>query len=225
VSDTDSFLEEVAEEVRRDKFYAHLKKYGWIAIAIVLLVVGVTAYLEVSKSRAMAAAQARGDALTAAFNLEEDGARAAALGALAADADTGAALLQIGQASLLSDAGDVDGAIALFATVADDTANPEIYRQLATLKSIILRGNAMDIQERLLSLETLSGAGAPFRHVALEQRALALLAADDRAGAIATFTDLLQEQGVSSGLQRRASQMIVALGGELPTTPQLLSDQ
>ena len=225
MSDTDSFLEEVAEEVRREKFYGYLKKYGWIAIAAVLLIVGVTAYLEVSKARAISTAQNRGDALTAAFNLEDDTARADALGALAADGETASALLKIGQASLLSDAGDTDGAVALFQTVADDTSNDLIYRQLATLKSVILQGNTMDIQERLISLETLSGAGAPFRHVALEQKGIALLSAGDKPAALETFTNLLQEQGVSSGLQRRVAQMIVALGGELPSTPQLLSAQ
>ena len=40
MSDTDSFIEEVTEEVRRDQLYKYVRKYGWIAIALVVGVVG-----------------------------------------------------------------------------------------------------------------------------------------------------------------------------------------
>ena len=46
MSDTDSFIEEVSEEVRRDKLFATMRKYGWIAVLIVLLLVGGTVYRE-----------------------------------------------------------------------------------------------------------------------------------------------------------------------------------
>ena len=37
MSDTDSFIDEVNEEVRRDRFYFMLKRYGWIAVLAVIL--------------------------------------------------------------------------------------------------------------------------------------------------------------------------------------------
>mgnify|MGYP002067949300 CR=1 FL=1 len=38
MSNQDSFIDEVTEEVRRDKLYALYKKYGWIAaLAVVVL--------------------------------------------------------------------------------------------------------------------------------------------------------------------------------------------
>ena len=36
MSDTDSFLQEVSEELRRDRLYRNIRKYGWIAILFVL---------------------------------------------------------------------------------------------------------------------------------------------------------------------------------------------
>ena len=41
MSDTDSFIDEVTEEVKRDRLFATMRKYGWIAVLIVLLLVGV----------------------------------------------------------------------------------------------------------------------------------------------------------------------------------------
>ena len=36
MSETDSFIDEVNEEVRRDRLYGALRRYGWIAILAVL---------------------------------------------------------------------------------------------------------------------------------------------------------------------------------------------
>ena len=38
MSDTDSFLQEVSEELRRDKLYRNIRKYGWVAILIVIVI-------------------------------------------------------------------------------------------------------------------------------------------------------------------------------------------
>ena len=40
MSDTDSFIEEVTEEVRRDRLYGLLRRYGWIAALVIILIGG-----------------------------------------------------------------------------------------------------------------------------------------------------------------------------------------
>ena len=42
VSDTDSFIDEVSEEIRREKLFKTFRKYGWIGVALVVIVVGGT---------------------------------------------------------------------------------------------------------------------------------------------------------------------------------------
>ena len=61
MSETDSFIEEVTEEVRRDRLYGLLKRWGWAGILFVLIVVGGAAWNEWSKAQARAAAEALGD--------------------------------------------------------------------------------------------------------------------------------------------------------------------
>jgi hypothetical protein len=46
MANTDSFIDEVNEEVRRDRLFAFFRKWAWLAILIVVLVVGGAAYLE-----------------------------------------------------------------------------------------------------------------------------------------------------------------------------------
>ena len=52
VSDTDSFIEEVSEEVRRDRLYGFFRKYAWVGILVVVTIVGGTAFLEFQKAKA-----------------------------------------------------------------------------------------------------------------------------------------------------------------------------
>ena len=60
MSDTDSFIEEVTEEVRRDRLYKFLRKYAWVGILEVVTIVGGTAYLEFKKAQARTEAEAVG---------------------------------------------------------------------------------------------------------------------------------------------------------------------
>ena len=57
MSETDSFIDEVSEEVRKDKLYATMRKYGWLAVVIVLTLVGGTAFREYKIASANTVAQ------------------------------------------------------------------------------------------------------------------------------------------------------------------------
>ena len=50
MSNPASFIDEVTEEVRRDRLFAAFRKYGWIGLLLVILVVGGAAYNEWSKA-------------------------------------------------------------------------------------------------------------------------------------------------------------------------------
>ena len=79
MSNTDSFIDEVSEEVRRDRLFSILRRYGWIAILAVVLLVAAAGYVEWRRSAAQAEAQAFGDAIVTALDAETPEARRAAL--------------------------------------------------------------------------------------------------------------------------------------------------
>lgn len=211
MSDSDSFIDEVTEEVRRDQLYAKFRRYGWIAVVAVLLLVGGAAYNEWQKAREQAAAQALGDNLIAALGQADESARAAALDALALDAAPGALgdLLAAGEESTAEDRGP---AIARLTALAEDAAAPVAYRHLAALKAVWLMGADTDPETRRGLLQPLAAPGQPFAPLAQEQLALIAVETGDTEAAIAQLRDLIASTEASLGLRQRAAQLMVALG-------------
>ena len=68
MSDTDSFIDEVTEEVRRDRLFLLLRRWGWVGVLAVVLIVGGAAFNEVRKARIAGQAQDLGDAILAALS-------------------------------------------------------------------------------------------------------------------------------------------------------------
>jgi hypothetical protein len=215
LSQTDSFIDEVTEEVRRDKLFATFRKYGWIAGLAVVLIVGGAAFNEWRKARDQTAAQALGDTVMSALEVQDLEARANALDAIKASDEAAKVFLSMLEAAARTEADDRDAALALLDKVAADDGAPKIYRQLAQLKAVILRGSDQDRAARMAVLDDLAVAGSPFRALAMEQKALALFEYGDNGAAIEVLKTILDEPGATPALLQRAQQLIVALGGEL----------
>ncbi len=214
MSDTDGFIDEVTEELRRDQLFRLIRKYGWIAILLVLILVGGAAVNEWRKARETAAAQAIGDEILAALVTDDSAARAAALEAIGAEGDAAIvlALLRAGEAL---EAGDAAAAEVALSQIAIDSSQPLTYRHLAEFKLILLQGDDLPASERLTRLESLAVPGAPFRLLAEEQMALTEISTGDRQAALNRLQTILADGEVTAGLRRRVSQLIVALGGQL----------
>lgn len=210
MSNPDSFIEEVTEEVRRDRLFALLRRYGWIGIVAVLALVGGAAWNEWQKAQATARAQGFGDAVLAALEVPDAADRRAALAAIPA---TGAqsALRDLMLAS--DPAADRAGALAALAAVAADPALPQLYRDLADLRRVVVAGSDMDIAARRSILDPLATPGRAFRPLASEQLAYLSIEVGETADALARLSALRSDQEAPAGLRRRAEQMIAALGG------------
>lgn len=214
MSDTDSFINEVNEEVRRDRLYGIMRRYGWIAILAIVLIVGGAAFSEYRKAQTRGQAEALGDAMLAGLALEDEGERVAALAKIETTTPKAAAVLALLKAAQQVQAEDTAGAIETLNTVAVNGVIPEIYRQVAQFKLLTLQGDTTPVEDRRLSLDVMSQPGNPLRLLAIEQLALIDMGEGDAAKATERYQMILSDALVSSDLQQRALQVIVALGGE-----------
>ncbi len=211
MSNNESFIDEVTEEVRRDKLYKALRKYGWIGIAGVLLLVGGASVNEVMKARERAAAEATGDAILAAATRDSAAGRLAALDEIEADGELASVIGLIAAGEMPDDPAAAAGRLD---AIAADPQMPALYRDLAVLKRALLP-EQMSAEERVSALSALTAPGAPFRVLAEEQIALAEVELGRTEAALARLMALLDDNEASGALRQRAQQVIVALGGGL----------
>lgn len=214
MSDTDGFIDEVNEEVRRDRLYGLMRRYGWIPVLAIVLIVGGAAFSEYRKAQTRGQAEALGDAMLTGLALEDEGDRVAALAKIETGTPKATAVLALLKAAQQVQAEDTAGAIETLNTVASNGEVPQIYRQVAQFKSLTLQGDTTPVEERRLSLDVLSQPGNPLRLLAVEQLALIDMDEGDTARAIERYQSILSDALVSADLQQRAVQVIVALGGE-----------
>jgi len=213
VSDSDSFIDEVTEEVRRDRFFRLVRRYGWIAVLAVLLLVGGAGWKEWRKATERQRAQAFGDAILTALQRPERAARAEALAAVQAPGDGGRAVLELLTAAEQGSAQPQAAARRLL-TLADTAAVPEVYRQLATLKAVAIPESGLAADERRTRLEGLTRSGGLARLLAEEQLALLEIETGQTMAALERLQRIVEDAEATAGLRRRARQVIVALGGE-----------
>lgn len=213
MSNSDSFIDEVTEEVRREKLFGYLRRYGWVGIAAVLLLVGGAAFNEYRNAQARDLAQATGDALLAALDQPDPAARAQAMETVTAQGDA-VAVTGLLRASMLQEAGDVAGAAAILNALAVNPDAPQMYRDLAAFKAALLPSD--DADARLAALEALSQPGMPFRLLALEQVAMIRLAQGDTDATLAVLRQIEEDAGVSRGLRERVQTLMLALGEPMP---------
>lgn len=212
VSNTDSFINEVSEEVRKDALFSYVRRYGWIAVLAVLGIVAGATWNEISKARNEATAQQTGDALIDALNQADPSERAASLTAVNATGEANAVTALL-TAAALQGADDNAAAAQTLGNLVTNPDVPALYRDLAAFKAAMI--DTGDTAARRLSLETLAIPGAPFGLLAQEQLALMDLGEGRTDAAIVRLNAIVEDAGVSQTLLQRVQTLLVALGEDI----------
>jgi hypothetical protein len=210
VSQTDSFIEEVNEEVRRDRLYRLAKRYGWIVVLAILLVVGGAAANEWRKAQARSQAQALGDAMYQALERDTPLSRGSALADIGGD-DVPGALARLLASAELAEV-DADRAGALLEEIVAIPDIPPLYRDLAVLKLTMIPDFPLRSDQKLERLQPLTAPGAPFRMTALEQVALVHAERRETEEALAVLSQIEESAEASPGQRQRVAQLRIALG-------------
>jgi hypothetical protein len=213
----DEFIREVDEAVRQEQWLKLWKQYGnYLVAAFLAVALGSAAGVgwrtwqqneRLDEARRYASAQ----------HMLSDGkpAEAAeAFAALAEDAGSGYRVLaRLRAAEARAAAGDPAAAAALLEQLAgNDDAAPR-YRALGELLAAQRSVANADPGALLAQLEPLIATNDPWRHSALELRALAQMRSGDTAAARQTLSDLLDDPLTPPDLGRRAAELLARLGG------------
>ncbi|MEL7462628.1 MAG: tetratricopeptide repeat protein [Pseudomonadota bacterium] len=226
MSNNDSFIEEVSEEVRRDRMFALWKRYGPFVIGAIVLIVAAAGGKAWLDFQAREDAKVAGGAVIAAASAPP-GEAAAALTAIADQADhEGAALLaRLRAAAALAADGDAAGAAAAYDVVASSPSADGLMKDFAAFRALALRADDMAPADALAALEPMANGSGPFRLLALEAQAAAHLRAGDRDAAIAALQTVGEDETAPNGLRQRALAALSALGAPATTGAELVGGQ
>jgi hypothetical protein len=211
---SDDLFREVDEEVRQEQYLKLWKQYGvyiaGVILAVVLITVGVVVWRDLQQSER----EANGEAMLAALAAVEDRPDEALdqLGALGEEGTKGYRLLaRLREGALLSEQGDARGAVAIYDSVAADSGQDQIYRDLAKMLAVAHGMSVMDRGEVEDRLAPLIGDDNAWRYSARELAATAVLASGDTAGAREAFQTLVDDTQAPAGVRGRAAEMLAIL--------------
>ncbi len=213
MSETDSFIQEVTEEVRQDRMFELWKKWGIYVVAGVVLIVGAAAFWSWQQSQTQAAAEARADLL---LNVDMDNAEEVA--ALKDKIDgPGKLVAELTAAAAQVAAGDTDAAAKTYAEIAGRAGLSVEYKDLAILQAIRLGADGIDADAEI---DRIADGTGPYRLLGKELRAANAAAAGKLEAAHKEMNEILADPGVTSGMQQRVVALLLATGGEvsLPET-------
>jgi hypothetical protein len=211
---SDDLFREVDEEVRQDQYLQLWKRYGVYIAGVILAVILITVSVVVWRDLQRGELEANGEKMLAALAVIEERPDEA-LDQLAALGDEGTKgyrlLARLREAALLSARGDARSAVAIYDTVAADTGQEQIYRDLAKLLSVSHGMSIMDRGEIEDRLAPLVGDDNAWRYSARELVATAALASGDTAAAREAFQALVDDAGAPSGVRARGAEMLAIL--------------
>jgi hypothetical protein len=209
-------FDEVDEEVRREQFKKFWERYGYLVVALAILIVaGVAGWRGYQYWQDKKAAET-GAKFTAAALLAEQGKHEEAEKAFARVAGEGAAgyrvLARLREAAELA-ARDPKAAVAAYDDIAASSSTGQPLKDLAAVRAAMLLLDSAPFAEMSRRLEPIAAAGAPFRHSARELLAFAAWKAGD-AATVRKWATLIRADQESPAALRQRVEVLMSLAGE-----------
>ena len=208
----DSFIREVDEELRTERFQDFWTKYGKLAIGIAVAIVVATAGYRFYDYYTSKQAADAGDAFMAAVDLAQEGKQDEALAAFEKLEGQGSvtyqSLAQMRGASELAKTGNIEEAVKKFDAIAANASVDDNLRSIARIRAAMLlvdTGSVGDVESRV---SPLSAPGAPYRASAREALGLAYYKAGDLENAFKQFNSLVDDSETPQALTQRTRIMM-----------------
>jgi hypothetical protein len=212
LSNNESFMQEVSEEVRKDRFYRILKKWGWVGIALIVALVGGASFNEWNKDSKINSARNLGDRVLAAIaskdviDLKEIEIK---------NVSQDIFIKNLMSAILFSD-DKMDASKKALEEIGGMPGITKTYKDLNAFKLglLSLKSGNLTGEERFGVFEALVEPGSPFRSLAKEQQALILIEQGKIELAIKTLMEITDDSETTDTLRRRVTQLRISLGSD-----------
>jgi hypothetical protein len=206
VSENESFIDEVTEEVRRDKLYLLLKRYGWVPVIVIITVILTSIFIEIRNNAKVIEAENLGDLLASSLSGDTEF-KAILSNDISSTPKSLIALLL--EAKILENKLEYQTAIAAYQTVLSREEIPTSLRDFVKFKLVLLvKDDPIGVKKLIGDLINPDGS---FYLLALEQKVLIEIGEKRWNEAIANLNLILADPDVSQGMISRATQIKKAI--------------
>lgn len=216
MSDRDTFIDEVSDEVRRDRMFALWRRWGPYVIGAIVVIVAAAGGKAWMDAESKQEARRAGAAMIASTEIAPTEA-AAALTTLAEQTGNkgAAALARLRAAGVMAAGGEAARAQAAYGVIADDTSIEPIFREFAAFRAVMAGAPGMAPAALAEALEPIADGNGAFRLLALEARGAALLGAGDLTAAEDVLRAVAVDEATPPGLRQRVEAVLTAIGAEI----------
>jgi hypothetical protein len=214
--ESEIFIREVDENLRRDKATDFARTYGsWMIGAMILLLVAIGGYLY-WQNRQQEQAAAQSETLSKVItdisggNVKAAPAQLDAMAAKGNDAYRASALLT--RAALAIQEHDLKLAIAKYHEVEADEGLPQPYRDLATIRATALEFDNLKPEEVVARMQPMTKPGNAWFGSAGEMTGMALIKQNRKSEAGRLFAQIAADKAVPDSIRSRAIQIAGSLG-------------
>lgn len=215
-SDSDTFLREVDEELRRERVSGFVTRYGtWIIIGVVGLLAAIGGWIWYQHSQNERAGEYSQKLIEVSDQLEKNNAAAAAatIDELVASSDPAyrvAGLFSRANAQISTNA--IPAAIDTLKQIVADEAAPQPYRDAALIRQTLLEFETIPPEQVVERMRPFAAAGNAWHGTAGELLAAAYIKQNKPQDAGRVFEAMARDQAVPDSIRQRAIQMASTFG-------------
>lgn len=215
----EAFLREVDEELRREQIQTIWKRYGRLALILVLLGLAAFAAFLFWRAETQKKAEEHSEQLSQAIADIQAGRKTAAgkkVDALIADGGEGYRVLALfTKAALTADKGDTKAAASIYAGVAADEAVAQPFRDIALIRQTLIEYDTLKPQQVIDRLKPLANKDNAYFGTAGELTAIALIQTNRSAEAGRLLAEVAADEDTPQSLRDRAARLAGSLGADV----------
>ncbi len=171
--ETENFIKEIREEVRKDKLFKTLRRYRWILSGLIFGIILVVSGYEYYKYNRKISSEANGQLL---FNYIESIENVTEEDLNVSSDSFVASIAKLHKAKLLVEQGNHDLAKKLYEEVIQSPGLDDFFKKYSILMLYLLSpAESLSDSNKIKSLDELSAPDSPFQILALEQKLLLFL--------------------------------------------------
>ena len=203
--ESESFIKEVSEEVKRDKLFKTLKKFKWTIIVLITLVVGAVCGYEYYKFDKNVKAQEIGEFFVSAIeNLKNNGQTVTE----EVNNKFISVLIKLHEAKYFEEKGDIKSATAAYNHIINKYGDNKFFNHYSKFQLYLMNpAKSMGDTKKIEILDELSAPDGPLKLLALEQKLNVFVKINDIENIKLQIKLILSDQSITPEQVRRIKEI------------------